>query len=89
MLLLGIMAALVGAPPVTAIYSLGRSRMMAGFEGVRLALTLVLGVFVVPRYGALGMAWTMASVRAITAVLTYVAAHQQIKRVTIAEYSRG
>lgn len=88
-LLLGVMAALVGAPPVTAIYSLGRSSMMAGFEGLRLALTLAIGIVVVPRYGAVGMAFTMASVRAVVSLLTYLAAHQQIKRVTIAEYSQG
>jgi len=50
---------------------------------------LALGVYVVPRYGAVGMAWVMAGTRAVMSAVMYVVAHQDVKRLTIAEYMRG
>lgn len=79
-LIIGVMASLVAAPPVTALYSLGHSGQVAAFECLRLTLTLVLGVLVVPRHGALGMAFVMAGTRAGTALATYIMAHQVVKR---------
>ena len=87
-LLSGIIVSLGCAPAVTSLYSLGRSHLIAGFEGVRFLFTLALGIYVVPRYGAYGMAWVMASTRAVMSVFMYLVAHQDVKRLTIEEYMR-
>jgi O-antigen/teichoic acid export membrane protein len=84
-LIVGVMASLVAAPPVTALYSLGRSGQVAAFECVRLALTLVLGILIIPRHGAWGMAFVMAGARAGSALLLYVVAHQLVKRAMYTE----
>lgn len=84
-LILGVVVALGCAPTVTALYAIGHSRTVAAFEGLRLVLTLVLGFWVVPRYGVWGMAMVMAGVRAGVSIITYLIAHQTVKRATIAE----
>lgn len=78
-LLIGVIVSLGCAPTVTALYSLGYSRMVAGFEGTRLLLTFVLGIWAVREHGAFGVACVMAGVRAATSVLSYVVAHQTVK----------
>ena len=88
-LIVGVMVALACAPPFTALYALGRSRVVASFEGVRLVLTVVFGLLVVPRYGAWGMAVVMAGSRSVAAVLLYVYAHQLVKRMTHLEDSES
>ncbi|MBP8128002.1 MAG: oligosaccharide flippase family protein [Candidatus Hydrogenedentes bacterium] len=88
-LLSGIIVSLGCAPAVTSLYSLGRSHFIAAFEGFRFVAALALGVYVVPRYGAVGMAWVMAGTRAVMSAVMYVVAHQDVKRLTIAEYMRG
>jgi len=88
-LLLGVLVTMVSAPPVTALYSLGHSRMMAGFELLRLVLTVALGLWVIPRFGVLGMAWVMAGARGGVSALTYITAHQTIKRQMIRESQGG
>jgi len=84
-LILGVGASITCMPPVTALYSLGKSGMLAGLEGTRLVLTLGIGLYVVPRYGAWGMALTMAGVRGFMALTIYLAAHQTIRRMAIRE----
>lgn len=85
-LILGVMVAIVGAPPVTALYSLGRSGLVASFEGARLVLTLALGVLAIPEYGAWGMAVAMAVVRAGTSMVMYGVSHQLVKREMLRQY---
>ncbi len=85
-LLLGLIVALACCPAVTALYSLGHSRLIAVFEGIRLILTLGAGLYVVPRFGAYGMAWTTAGSRAAVSVAVYLIAHQRVKRLTIREW---
>lgn len=87
-LLSGIVVSLGCAPAVTSLYSLGRSHLIAGFEAGRFICTLAIGVYVVPRYGAYGMAWVMAATRGVMSAAMYLAAHQDVKRLTIAEYMR-
>jgi O-antigen/teichoic acid export membrane protein len=84
-LIVGVMVALACAPPATALYALGRSRVVAVFEGFRLALTLGLGVMVVPWLGAWGMAVVMAGSRAVAALAMYFYAHQMVKMMSLAE----
>lgn len=86
-LLIGVIVSLGCAPTVTALYSLGYSRMVAGFEGTRLVLTFALGLWAVREHGAFGMACVMAGVRAATSVLSYVAAHQTVKYRMIRDYA--
>lgn len=88
-LLSGIIVSLGCAPAVTSLYSLGRSHFIAAFEGIRFVAALAIGLYVVPRYGAVGMAWVMAGTRAVMSAVMYVVAHQDVKRLTIAEYMRG
>lgn len=88
-LLCGIIVSLGCAPAVTSLYSLGRSHLIAGFEAFRFVCTLAIGIYVVPRYGAHGMAWVMAGTRGVMSAAMYLAAHQEVKRLTIAEYMRG
>lgn len=85
-LLLGVIVSLACAPPTTALYALGKSHTIALFEGVRLVLTIGAGLLVVPEYGVYGMAWVMTIVRASVSAVTYLVAHQMVKRLTIAEY---
>ncbi|MFM1921110.1 MAG: hypothetical protein RLZZ303_2744 [Candidatus Hydrogenedentota bacterium] len=85
-LILGVMVAIVGAPTVTALYSLGRSGLVASFEGVRLILTLALGLLAIPEYGAWGMAVAMAVVRAGTSIVMYGVSHQLVKREMLRQY---
>ncbi len=86
-LLIGIIVSLGCAPTVTALYSLGYSRMVAGFEGIRLVFTFALGIWAVELYGAFGVACVMAGVRAATSVLSYVVAHQTVKFRMLRDYA--
>jgi O-antigen/teichoic acid export membrane protein len=79
-LLLGVMVTIACAPAVTALYGLGHSGAICAFEGVRLALTLAVGLFLAQRYGAYGMAWAVALVRGGTSIISYLIAHQWVKR---------
>lgn len=78
-LLIGVIVSLGCAPTVTALYSLGYSWLSAIFEGTRLVITFALGLWVVDKYGAFGMACVMGGVRAAVSVLSYVIAHQTVK----------
>lgn len=86
-LIVGVMVALACAPPFMALYSLGRSQVVAAFEGLRLVLTLGAGLLIVPRYGAWGMAVVMAGSRSVTSVLMYLYAHQLVKQMSHQEDS--
>lgn len=88
-ILIGIIVSLGCAPAVTSLYSLGRSHLIAAFEGGRFVATLLLGIYVVPRYGALGMAWVMAGTRACMSAVMYVVAHQDVKRLSMEAWRRG
>lgn len=88
-LIMGIGASITCMPPVTALYSVGKSGLIAGLEGTRMLLTLAIGLYVVPRYGAWGMAMTMAGVRGGMAVVTYLVAHQTIRILANREWEVG
>ncbi|MCC6144263.1 MAG: oligosaccharide flippase family protein [Candidatus Hydrogenedentes bacterium] len=87
-LLTGVIVSLSCAPAVTALYAVGRSNIIAGFEAVRLVVSLCLGLYLAPRYGAIGIAWAMALTRSGISVVTYFVAHQKVKRIMIQEYSQ-
>jgi len=84
-LLLGVCATLVVAPAVLSLYSLGDARRHARYEALRFALTLGIGFFAVPAYGALGAACTMAGVRIAISVALYLVAHRAVRARSIAE----
>lgn len=84
-LMLGVIVSVGCAPTVTALYSLGHSRTVSVMEGLRLFLTLGLGLIVVPRYDVWGMAMVIMVVRSGLAVVTYVVAHNRVKRMTARE----
>ena len=84
-LILGVIVALMAAPPVTALYSLGRSGIVAAFEGSRLVLTILLAILVIPTYGAWGMAIVMAGARGASSVALYLTAHHIVRQMTNAE----
>jgi O-antigen/teichoic acid export membrane protein len=86
-LMMGVVVTIGCAPTVTAMYSLGYSNVVAIVEGLRLFLTLAIGIWITPRYGAWGMAMTMAGVRAVIAILTYLVAHQLVKRASLREFA--
>lgn len=88
-LILGVMAAIVAAPPITALYSLGRAGLVATSEGIRMALTLGLGIWAIPEYGAWGMAMAMACSRGATSLTMYVVAHQIVKRHMYRQFEEG
>jgi O-antigen/teichoic acid export membrane protein len=79
-LLMGVIVTIACSPAIVALYSLGHSWVICSFEGARLVLTLALGVLLAARYGAYGMAWAVALVRCGISVLSYVVAHQWVKR---------
>ncbi|MBX7259988.1 MAG: oligosaccharide flippase family protein, partial [Candidatus Hydrogenedentes bacterium] len=62
-LLIGTLFAMGSAPAGAALYGLGHSRAIAFLELAKVLATLLLGLFVVPRYGAWGMAWVIAAVK--------------------------
>ena len=71
----------VGTTPAGAvIYAAGHSSWVSAFEALKLAGILAVGLWVVPRHGAVGMAWTIVGVRATIAVFTYAAAHMAVGR---------
>ena len=60
--------------------------MVAGFEGLRLILTLVIGLWIIPEYGVWGMAVTTAGARISTNMAAYITAHQRVKRAMMRSY---
>ena len=88
-LLLGVTTAVFCAPAVSALYSLGRAPIVAILQGVRLACALGIGLWVVPRYGALGMACTVAAVRGGMSLILYAAANQHLRRLVLLEQGEG
>jgi O-antigen/teichoic acid export membrane protein len=87
-LLTGVIVSLSCAPAVTALYAVGRSNIIAGFEALRLVASLALALYLAPRYGAEGIAWSMALVRSFISIVTYFIAHQKVKRIMIQEYTQ-
>lgn len=79
-LLMGVIVTIACSPAIVALYSLGHSWVICSFEGARLILTLILGVVLAARYGAYGMAWAVALVRCGISVVSYIVAHQWVKR---------
>ncbi|MBX7256591.1 MAG: hypothetical protein K1Y02_09540, partial [Candidatus Hydrogenedentes bacterium] len=49
-------------------------RAIAFLELAKVLATLLLGLFVVPRYGAWGMAWVIAAVKGGVGIATYLVA---------------
>lgn len=88
-LFVGAMVAVGCAPAGAAIYGMGRSRVIAGFEGLKLLLIAGLGLWAAPRYGVYGVAWTVAGVRATIGVLTYAAAMREAGRLDSAGPAEG
>lgn len=79
-LLMGVIVTIACSPAIVALYSLGHSWVICSFEGARLVLTLALGIVLAARFGAYGMAWAVAAVRCAISILSYVVAHQWVKR---------
>ena len=73
-LILGIIVALACAPATAVLYARGHARAIAGFEGLRLAATLVLGTLIIPQFGLLGMAFVVTLVRALANIVMYMVA---------------
>uniref|UniRef100_A0A7C4CEG0 ATP-binding cassette domain-containing protein n=1 Tax=candidate division WOR-3 bacterium TaxID=2052148 RepID=A0A7C4CEG0_UNCW3 len=73
-LLFGTLMALWGVPASATVYSLGRSRLIAFLEGLKLLIFVVAAAFLAPRYGILGMAWTTVVAKGTISVLTMVCA---------------
>ena len=84
-LILGVIVSIACAPTVTALYSLGYSGMAACLEGTRMVLTLIIGIYTVPRYGVWGMALTAGGIRVFTSIITYFIAHGTVRRAGLAE----
>ena len=74
-LLIGALFSLGCAPAGTALYAMGKSHVVALFEGAKLACIAGLGWWAAHTYGAEGMAWTMTAVKSTIGILTVVAAH--------------
>ncbi len=85
----GAVTSLAAAPAVAAVFAMGAPRVVAILEGVRLVASLAIGIWVAPRYGVVGMAWTMSVVRGTIALLTYVAAHHELRRIRAMESIAG
>jgi len=79
-LLCGTLASVAATPAVTAAYGLGRAWIVACLEGARLLLCVLIGMWIAPRYGAVGMAWAVAGIRASVAVAMYVLTSLTIMR---------
>lgn len=88
-LFVGAVTSLAAAPAVAAVFAMGAPRVVAILEGVRLIASLAIGVWAAPRYGVVGMAWTMSAVRGTIALLTYVAAHFELRRIRATESVAG
>ncbi|MDZ4858400.1 MAG: oligosaccharide flippase family protein [Candidatus Hydrogenedentes bacterium] len=78
-LLVGAAFAVGSAPAGAALYGLGKSRSIALIEFAKLAGILIGGILFVPRFGVIGMAWTVALVKGGAGVLTYALAITQTK----------
>ncbi|MFO7976608.1 MAG: oligosaccharide flippase family protein [Candidatus Hydrogenedentota bacterium] len=76
---LGVLVSFGAAPGGAALYGMGRSGHVAVLEMLKLAGIAGLGVFAARRYGILGMAWTVATVRATIGIATYVCAYYAAK----------
>jgi O-antigen/teichoic acid export membrane protein len=79
-LLVGTACVLTSAPAGAVVYAGGRSPVIAALEALKIVFIFAIGLWAAPRYGALGMAYTMAVVRGVIAAATYGAARWTIKR---------
>jgi len=84
-LIVGMAFTIAGMPANAVLYAAGKSRAVALLEVVRLAAALLAGIAVIPAFGALGMACTVAAVRGVTAFLAHAAARRVIARATRAQ----
>ncbi|HOJ34784.1 MAG TPA: hypothetical protein PKY35_11655 [Candidatus Hydrogenedentes bacterium] len=73
-LLFGTFMALWGVPASATVYSLGRSRLIAILEGLKLLIFVSVAAFLAPRYGILGMAWTTVVAKGTISLLTMACA---------------
>lgn len=73
-LLFSTLMALWGVPASATVYSLGRSRLIAFLEGLKLLIFVVAAAFLAPRYGILGMAWTTVVAKGTISTLTMACA---------------
>lgn len=80
LLLVGTAFALGSAPAGATLYGLGKSRIIAGLECIKMAGILAGGILMVPMYGVFGMAWIVAAVKGSVGVLTYSLALWQVLR---------
>lgn len=77
-LVLGAAFSLGCAPAGAALYGMGRTRTIATLEGVKL-IGIVAGSFLlVPRHGLYAMAWTVAAVKGIVGIATYIVAVRSV-----------
>jgi len=67
------------APAGAVVYSAGQSHVIALLETLKVIAIVAAGVWAAQRYGAYGMAVTVAAVRSVVAVLTYVVARRAVR----------
>lgn len=79
-LLFGMLLALAGAPASAMVYARGRPRTIALLEGLKLALIYGVALYAAPRYGIMGIAWTLAAAKGTISLLTCVAALSAVNR---------
>ncbi|MBI4559366.1 MAG: oligosaccharide flippase family protein [Candidatus Hydrogenedentes bacterium] len=75
-LLSGATVAFVCAPAGAAVYAMGRPRLIAALEAVKLISIFLPALWVVPHYGPVGMACTVAAVKGTMGVITYAVAYR-------------
>ncbi|MEA3364936.1 MAG: hypothetical protein U9Q79_04780 [Candidatus Hydrogenedentes bacterium] len=80
-LFIGVLVSFGAAPGGAALYGMGQSGYVAALEGLKLACIAGIGVFAARHYGVLGMAWTVAAVRATIGIGTHLCAYHAAKKV--------
>lgn len=78
-LLVGTLFNLASAPAGTVLYGLGHPHVIAGLEGLKLALTFAAALWATAQFGAYGMAWTIAAVKGTIGLVTYGAARRALR----------
>ena len=73
-LVLGAAFALGCSPAGAVLFSMGRTRTIAVMEALKLFGILTGGLVLVPEYGLFAMAWTVAAVKGVMGMITYVVA---------------
>lgn len=73
-LVLGAAFALGCAPAGATLYGMGHTRTIASLEGLKFLGIVAGGLILVPQYGMFAMAWTVAAIKGIVGLATYLVA---------------